>query len=423
MSLAVVLPTLNERHRLARSLASLAAQTRPAQQVVVLDLGSTDGLEHWLRLRWPGVELATLRGSSLEAVVRCATVALLEPGERWPADHLARGGGLFSKSEALARLIARAASVQAPAPAKGSLASALELLGATVGSVPAGETICAVGLDAATRTAGLLNLLALAVAGTVSGRVFQAVTLAELSWPELAALPRATPLLIVTCAPLDLDHATEQLAIEELVRRAGARPVRIVAPALVPTSPALLSRLIDLVQAHDDLQLWVGDAVSHRYGVSLLGGAALRLVPPPILALVPPLRTVAEGRLVPPDALRSRSTDTPAAGGFADRAAWIAGHDMDAARRLALPLARLLGFGRGLKGPVLSDAWASALIGWAALQRQGDPLVTSDPNLALFAAAADRSVALDRSAPKVRDLADTWPGVLSELGIERVGVP
>lgn len=422
MSLAVVVPTLNERHRLARSLAALKVQTRPADQVVVLDLGSSDGLEHWLRLRWPGVELATLRGPPLEAVVRCAAVALLEPGRRWPADHLARGNGLLSRSEALARLAAGNTSSQASVPAEGSLASALGLLRAAVGALPMGEPICAVGLDAATRTAGLLNLLGLAIAGAASGQAFRAITLAELSWTELAARSGAAPLLIVTCAPLDLGHAADQLAIEELVRRAGTRTARIVAPALVPTSPALLSRLIDLFQAHSDLQLWVGDAISHRYGVTLLGEAALRLVPPPILALVPPLRTVDEGRLVAPDALRRWSKGAAdAASGFAERAVWIDGHDLETPRRLALALARLLGFARALRGSVLPDAWASGLIGWAALHQQGTSLVTPEPDLALFAAAAGQRVTLDCSTPKVRDFAATWPGVLSELGIGVAG--
>jgi len=50
-AVAVLLPCRNQRHLLWRSLASLAAQTRPPDQVLILDRGSSDGLADWLLAR------------------------------------------------------------------------------------------------------------------------------------------------------------------------------------------------------------------------------------------------------------------------------------------------------------------------------------------------------------------------------------
>ena len=102
------------------------------------------------------------------------------------------------------------------------------------------------------------------------GRTARAFSLADLSWTALKALHASTPLLINLGAPLDLRRASEQLCIEELARRANDRPVRLIVRGLGPPPPRLLSRLLEAVTAHPDLELWVGDAVSRRYATSVL---------------------------------------------------------------------------------------------------------------------------------------------------------
>ena len=69
--MAVLLPCRNARHLLWRSLASVAAQTVPPAQVLVLDRDSTDGLADWLRVRWPGVELRTIPAEADAGRRRC----------------------------------------------------------------------------------------------------------------------------------------------------------------------------------------------------------------------------------------------------------------------------------------------------------------------------------------------------------------
>jgi GT2 family glycosyltransferase len=56
-SVSVVIPTWNGARHLERCLAALAAQTRPADEIVVVDNGSTDGTADWLRARFPAARL------------------------------------------------------------------------------------------------------------------------------------------------------------------------------------------------------------------------------------------------------------------------------------------------------------------------------------------------------------------------------
>jgi GT2 family glycosyltransferase len=50
---SLVIPTFNGRHLLGECLAAVEAQTRPPEQVVVVDNGSTDGTAAWVRERFP----------------------------------------------------------------------------------------------------------------------------------------------------------------------------------------------------------------------------------------------------------------------------------------------------------------------------------------------------------------------------------
>ena len=60
---AVVIPTWNGRELLDGALASLARQSLPAAEVIVVDNGSTDGTTAHVRERWPEVSLVVLEGT------------------------------------------------------------------------------------------------------------------------------------------------------------------------------------------------------------------------------------------------------------------------------------------------------------------------------------------------------------------------
>ena len=105
-------PACNARHLLARSLASVAAQSGQPAQVLVLDQGSADGVDDWLRLRWPSVELRSVRASTgldeALGAVSAAAIAFLEPGDIWPRDYLAALGHSWAEDTAGDRLTAPA---------------------------------------------------------------------------------------------------------------------------------------------------------------------------------------------------------------------------------------------------------------------------------------------------------------------------
>jgi GT2 family glycosyltransferase len=60
---AVVIPTWNGRELLDGALASLARQSLPAAEVVVVDNGSTDGTTAHVKERWPDASLVVLEGN------------------------------------------------------------------------------------------------------------------------------------------------------------------------------------------------------------------------------------------------------------------------------------------------------------------------------------------------------------------------
>jgi hypothetical protein len=300
------------------------------------------------------------------------------------------------------------------------------VLDQALGTLPPCSEAIVVDLQATSRPVGLLNLLGVALALGPGGRQVQAMSLADLAWPVLKSAAPGAPLILTTSAPFDLRHASDQLCAEELVRRAGGkRPVRLVARGLAPSAPAMASRLIDAVTSHPDLELWLGDAVSCSYAASLLGPARVRLVPPPMLALARVLRDLGERRLIQPTMLGARSTDAGPSleVRMADLESWAHGFDADAARRLGPALARVLGAWRWLKGPVLQQAWAAAITGWATAHAGGEaPVRTGELDVALFAAFCGRTAELDAGDVKTRDFAATWGSALSALGV-RVARP
>jgi GT2 family glycosyltransferase len=58
--ISVVVPTWNGRDLLDTCLTALATQTRPADEIVVVDNGSTDGTESYLSAHWPAVRVVRL---------------------------------------------------------------------------------------------------------------------------------------------------------------------------------------------------------------------------------------------------------------------------------------------------------------------------------------------------------------------------
>jgi hypothetical protein len=103
----VIVPTWNGRDLLEDCLRALDGQTRPADRVIVVDNGSTDGTPAWLAEAWPAVEIVQLAGNhgfagAAQAGIEHSTaelVALLNNDARPRPAWLAAAEGAFADSE------------------------------------------------------------------------------------------------------------------------------------------------------------------------------------------------------------------------------------------------------------------------------------------------------------------------------------
>lgn len=507
---AVVLFARDDRARLWRGLAAVAAQTERPARVLVVDQASADGTRDWLRLRWPEVDHVALPradvrpGAVLDAAlarIDTGLTAFLDPGDAWPRDALARlSGGMAQEpapvaatlplrrvrrrgdrpplaeavdpkltpgtppplsglccrterlrgrdrgaptlaDEVLARLgeaparlgdKGEAVSLDAAPAAPGSgtppiadpagWGDALAAAGSGVATAPA---ILVVGLDPPRRPAGLLDLLGHALALAAGARPVDAFTLADLEWSSLDGAPAGVALVVTSAEGLCARDPARQVCLEELLRRAGDRPVRLALRRLAPASLVLTGRLIEAVRRHADLEVWVADAASRSFAAPLLGSSRVRLVPPGIAGLAGILADHRTRYAEIAAALASGTDrhDRPPRpdARVADIDAWQAEFGRDAGLRLGQVVAKLAGVAHRLRTPALQEAWSLLVPGWAGLAGGADrlrPLATGSLDLALFAALSGRTVELDTmSEPGTAAFVATWRPLLEAVGL------
>lgn len=97
MQISVVIPSFNRRHTLTRSLQSVFEQTSAADEVIVVDDGSTDGSSDLVKQEFPqarilrqpnrGVSAARNRGI---AAARFEWIALLDSDDSWMPQKIER---------------------------------------------------------------------------------------------------------------------------------------------------------------------------------------------------------------------------------------------------------------------------------------------------------------------------------------------
>ncbi|MEM9159666.1 MAG: glycosyltransferase [Verrucomicrobiota bacterium] len=94
-SLSVIIPTYNRIETLPRAIDSVLAQTRRAEEIVVVDDGSSDGTQAFLAKAYPQIKVIVQnnRGvsSARNAGIQAATsqwIALLDSDDAWAPDKL-----------------------------------------------------------------------------------------------------------------------------------------------------------------------------------------------------------------------------------------------------------------------------------------------------------------------------------------------
>jgi len=96
-SISVVIPSYNRATLLTRALDSVYAQTRPPDEVIVVDDGSTDGTSKTVAKHFPDVQLIRQKNLGVSAArnagISAASgqwIALLDSDDTWLAKKLAR---------------------------------------------------------------------------------------------------------------------------------------------------------------------------------------------------------------------------------------------------------------------------------------------------------------------------------------------
>lgn len=96
-SVSVIVPTYNRSSVLSRALRSILAQTRPANQIIVVDDGSTDGTADRITRGFPQIDLLQQENRGVSAArnrgilaSRGEWIALLDSDDEWRPQKLER---------------------------------------------------------------------------------------------------------------------------------------------------------------------------------------------------------------------------------------------------------------------------------------------------------------------------------------------
>ena len=95
MKISVIIPTYDRKHTLERAVESVLSQTLKAAEIIVVDDGSSDGTEDWLKNRYPAITVLSQSNMGVSgtrnAGIRAAKeqwVAFLDSDDEWFSNKL-----------------------------------------------------------------------------------------------------------------------------------------------------------------------------------------------------------------------------------------------------------------------------------------------------------------------------------------------
>jgi glycosyltransferase involved in cell wall biosynthesis len=114
MSVSVVIPAWNAAATIGEALESIAGQTRPAGEVILVDDGSTDATVEIARGAQPGLRVVRQERAGTAAALnrgveaaRGDWLAFLDADDRWPANRLALQQGWLERDPRLEAVLGR----------------------------------------------------------------------------------------------------------------------------------------------------------------------------------------------------------------------------------------------------------------------------------------------------------------------------
>jgi len=94
-SVSVIIPTYNRRYCLARALDSVLAQTKPADEIIVVDDGSSDGTAEFIADKYPQVHLIIQENAGVSSArnagilaAKSDWIAFLDSDDAWDKNKL-----------------------------------------------------------------------------------------------------------------------------------------------------------------------------------------------------------------------------------------------------------------------------------------------------------------------------------------------
>ena len=106
MRISVVIPTYNRIGTLPRALDSVLAQTRPADEIIVVDDGSTDGTGNMMSTKYPQCRLLSQANSGVSSARNLGIanakgdwIALLDSDDAWHPEKLAQQMSALNDSQ------------------------------------------------------------------------------------------------------------------------------------------------------------------------------------------------------------------------------------------------------------------------------------------------------------------------------------